>query len=126
MIDFAEMKYKTSAPIGKLRKLHRHAAAYLKSMNEEDRRLSLRIIERLVLGTTGHKATIKFGGDRWRSEKCSVCGVRVQEKGQGVWLISRFEKSSVMLFLCETHASDTFEVDIDILTGALKSKIGYA
>jgi hypothetical protein len=127
MIDLGELKRKAnlSAPIEKLRELYDQASGYLAPMSTEDQQLSLLILERLVLDTHGHVATVKFGHNYWSGQKCSVCAVPLEAKGQAVWLLSRWENSSVMLCLCDTHAKQTFEVDVDILTGKWKSQIGH-
>jgi hypothetical protein len=127
MVDLGEMKRKAnlSTSLEKLRDLHDRAFAYLEPMDTEEQQVSLLIIERLVLGTLGHLATIRFGHNDWSGGKCSVCGVPLEAKGQAVCLISRWENSSVMLCLCETHSRETFEVDVDVLTGKWKSQIGH-
>ena len=128
MIDLGEMKrnINLTAPTEKLRELHDKATEFLKPMDTEDQQLTLLILERLVLGKEGHQATVKFGKNVWSGKKCSVCGVPLQAEGDAVWIISRWENSSVMLCLCDTHAQETLEVDIDILTGKLKSQSVHA
>jgi len=127
MLDLGQMKRRINldASVEKLRKLHDQAIEYLEPLDTEDQQLLLLVMERLVLGTVGHKATVKFGKNSWNGQKCSVCRVPLEAEGQAVWLISRWENSSVSLCLCELHAQQTFEVDVDILTGELKSQIGH-
>jgi hypothetical protein len=116
---------KTSVPVEKLRHLHDQAVEYLDPINAGDQRLSLLIIERLVLDKIGHKITVRFGKNGWSGEKCSVCEAPLTAEGQALRLISRWENSAVMLCLCETHARESFEVDVDVITGALKSEVGH-
>ena len=127
MIDLAKMKQSVglTTPIGKLRDLHDRLCPILENMTPEEQQCMLLIMERLVIGKLGHKCTIKFGENVWNGQHCCICNVPLEQEGQAVWFISRWEKTSVMLCLCEEHSKETFEVDVDILTGALRSQIGY-
>jgi hypothetical protein len=127
MIDLGNLKkqLQLTASIDELRKMYDKIDAFLAPLTVEQRQLCLLIMERLALGDKGHLGTLKFGHNTWNGNKCCVCHVPLEQEGQAVWLISRWENSSVMLCLCKVHAEQTFEVDVDILTGALKSKIGH-
>lgn len=127
MIDLARMKERVNLtmPVGRLRELHDAVYSVLQERPPADQQAMLLIMEQAVLEKVGHVCTIKFGKNEWSGKRCSVCQVPMEGEGQAVWLISRWENASVFLCLCEKHASETFEVDIDILTGALTSKIGH-
>lgn len=127
MIDLATLKsrLRLSASIESLRTAYDQAHAFLAPLSVEDQQLNLLVMERLVLGDTGHLATLKFGRNSWNAQHCCICGVPLEQQGQAVWLISRWENSSIMFSLCELHSQSTFEVDVDLLTGESKSQIGH-
>jgi hypothetical protein len=128
MIDLGKLKSDVhlTASIEKLNDLHGKALDCLKSLDAADQQSLLLIMERLVLGSRGHHATVKFGKNVWSATICAVCGAPLDAKGQAFWLISRWENASRMLCWCETCSKETFEVDIDILTGNVTSQIGQA
>lgn len=126
MVDLATLKQTVglSASLEELRKMHDKLADLLSGVGSAEQQDMLLIMERQVLGDTGHKCTIKFGHNSWDGQTCCICGVPLEQEGQAVGLISRWENMSVMLCLCEQHAKQTFEVDVDLLTGRFASEIG--
>lgn len=128
MVNLAQLKTLPGVTASKeeLQAMHDKLAGFINGLEDPEKRNMLLIMERIVLDGRGHKCTIKFGQNQWSGQKCSVCGISLEQEGQAVWLISRWENSSVMLFLCDEHARDTFEVDADLLTGELMTEIGQA
>lgn len=127
MIDLAGIKKAVGlqAPLEKLRVLHDQVFEVVNKQSPEDKECTLLILQRLVLEKQGHLCTIKFGQNSWNGQRCCICGVPLEQEGQAVWLISRWENSSRMLCLCDTHSQETFEVDVDMLTGEIRSQIGH-
>jgi hypothetical protein len=126
MVDLAKLKKAVglTASLDELQKMYDKLADLLSGSGSAEQQSMLLIMERLVLGDVGHKCTIKFGGNSWNGQKCCICGVPLEQEGQAVWLISRWENTSVMLCLCDEHSRQTFEVDVDLLSGRFTSKIG--
>jgi hypothetical protein len=124
-VDLAQLKQSVGlmASVAELQETYNIVAGLLAGVRAEERQRMLLVMERLVLGDLGHKCNLKFGKNDWSAQACSVCGVPLEQEGQAVWLISRWENSSVMLTLCPEHANQTFEVDVDLLTGKFLSEI---
>jgi hypothetical protein len=126
MVDLAQLKksVRLTASLDELRRMYDKLADVLNGLGDAEQQCMLLIMERMVLGDLGHKCTIKFGKNSWNGQNCCICGVPLEQEGRAVWLISRWENTSVMLCLCDEHAHQAFEVDVDLLTGKFTSKIG--
>jgi hypothetical protein len=125
MVDLAQLKKSAglTASLEELQETYDTLSGLLARRDAAERQRMLLVMERMVLGDVGHKCTVKFGKNDWSGRTCSVCGVPLEGEGQAVWWISRWENASLMLSLCEEHARQTFEVDVDLLSGEFRSEI---
>ncbi|HYX29429.1 MAG TPA: hypothetical protein VE863_12765 [Pyrinomonadaceae bacterium] len=126
MIDLAKLKKAVglTMSLDDLRKIYDKLADFLSQSDTVEQQCMLLIMERMVLGDAGHACTLKFGHNSWNGEKCCICGVPVEQEGQAFVIISRWENQFIGLYLCEQDSKQTFEVDVDLLTGRFTSNIG--